>query len=80
MTAEMLRDVLGWCSVINFGLLLVWFVGFVVAHDLIFRIHSKWFAVSKEQFDTIHYAGMAFFKMSIFLFNFVPNLALCIAG
>ena len=80
MMAETLRDVLGWCTVINFGVLLVWIVGFVVAHDLIFRIHSKWFSLSKERFDTIHYAGLAFFKMSIFLFNFVPYLALRIAG
>ena len=76
MTVEMLRDVLGWCTLINFGVLLVWLVGFIVAPDLIFRIHGKWFSLSKERFDTIHYAGMAFFKMSILLFNLVPYLAL----
>ncbi len=76
MTAETLRDVLGWCTAINFGVLLVWIVGFVVAHDLIFRIHGKWFSLSQERFDTIHYTGMAFFKMSIFLFNLAPYLAL----
>ena len=76
MTVEMLRDVLGWCTAINFGVLFVWLVGFIVAPDLIFRIHGKWFSLSKESFDTIHYAGMAFFKMSIVLFNLVPYLAL----
>ena len=80
MTVEMVRDFLGWCAVMNIGLLLVWFVGIVVAHDWIFRVHSKWFALSKERFDTIHYAALAFFKMSVFLFNVVPYLALRIAG
>ena len=80
MTVETVREVLGWCSAMNFGVLFVWFLGIILARDWIFRIHSKWFALSKEQFDTIHYAGLAFFKMSIFVFNFVPYLALCIAG
>ncbi len=80
MTVETIREVLGWCSVMNFGLLFVWFVGIILARDWIFKIHSKWFALSKEQFDTIHYAGLAFFKMFIFVFNFVPYLALRIAG
>ncbi len=80
MTVETIREVLGWCSAMNFGLLFVWFVGIILARDWVFRIHSKWFALSKEQFDTIHYAGMAFFKMSIIVFNFVPYLALRIAG
>ena len=80
MTVETVREVLGWCSAMNFGVLFVWFLGIILARDWIFRIHSKWFALSKEQFDTIHYAGMAFFKMSIIVFNFVPYLALRIAG
>ena len=80
MTVETIREVLGWCSAMNFGVLFVWFLGIILARDWIFRIHSKWFALSKEQFDTIHYAGMAFFKMSIIVFNFVPYLALRIAG
>jgi len=80
MTVETVREVLGWCSAMNFGVLFVWFLGIILARDWIFRIHTKWFALSKEQFDTIHYAGMAFFKMSIIVFNFVPYLALRIAG
>ena len=80
MTVETLRAFLGWCSVMNYGLLFVWFVGIVVARDWIFGLHSRWFALSRERFDTIHYAAMAFFKMSVFLFNLVPYLALRIVG
>ena len=80
MTVEIIRDILGWCSVINVGLLLWWILIFTMAHDWIYKMHGKWFKLSVERFDTIHYAGMAFFKISIFLFNIVPYLALRIVG
>lgn len=80
MTVETIRDVLAWCSVINFALLLLWFVGFLLARDWLYRVHGKWFTLSVEKFDAIHYAGMAFFKICILLFNLVPYLAFRIVG
>ena len=76
MTVEIIRDVLAWCTVINYALLLLWFLVFSLAHDWLYRVHGKWFTVSVENFDAIHYAGMAFFKLCIFLFSLTPYLAL----
>jgi hypothetical protein len=76
MTVEITRDVLAWCAVINYALLLLWFLVFSLAHDWLYRVHGKWFTVSVENFDAIHYAGMAFFKLCIFLFSLTPYLAL----
>ena len=76
MTLEKMRTVLGWCTVINGGVLLAWFITFTVAHEWIHRIHGNWFQLSKESFDAIHYGSMSFYKMSILLFNLVPYLAL----
>ncbi len=76
MTVEILRGVLGWCSVINMGLLLWWFLFLVFAHDLVYRIHSRWFKIPVETFDAIHYAGMAFLKIAIIVFNIIPYFAL----
>jgi hypothetical protein len=73
---ETVRDVLGWCALINLGLLLWWLLFFVFAHDWMYRVHGKWFRLSVEKFDAFHYAGMAFFKICIFVFNIVPYLAL----
>jgi hypothetical protein len=78
MTVEIIRTFLAWCSVINVGLLILWWLLFTLAHDLVYRIHGKRFKLSVEKFDEIHYAGMAFFKMSIILFNIVPYIALLI--
>jgi hypothetical protein len=80
MTLEIVRAALGWCAIINFGLLIWWLLFLTLAHDWTYRIHSKWFNLSVEKFDAIHYAGMAFFKIGIFLFNVVPYLSLRIVG
>ena len=80
MTIEIIRSTLAWCTVINWVLLLWWLLFFTMAHDWMYRLHSKWFNLSVEKFDTIHYAGMAVFKMGIMLFNLVPYLALRIVG
>ncbi len=80
MTIELIRDALAWCSVINIGLLLFWVLWLTLAHDFVYRVHSKWLKLSVESFDTIHYTGMAFFKICIFMFNIVPYIALRIVG
>jgi hypothetical protein len=80
MTIELLRNILGWCAVMNLGLLLWWALFFMFAHDVVYRLHGKWFKLSAERFDAIHYAGMAFFKIAIFVFNIVPYFALRIVG
>ena len=78
MTVEVTRSFLLWCAVIDYGILLVWFLVFVFAYDWIQRIHGRWFHLSHAQFDTLHYAGMSIFKMGIMLFNLVPFLVLSI--
>ena len=78
MTIEVTRNFLLWCTVINYGVLLVWFLVFVFAHDSIQRIHGRWFHLSHDQFDALHYAGMSIFKVGIILFNLVPFVVLSI--
>jgi hypothetical protein len=76
MTIEILSSILGWATVINLSVITVWFLVFTFYHDRVFRLHSKWFKLSEERFDTIHYAGMAFYKISTYLFNLAPYLAI----
>jgi uncharacterized protein DUF6868 len=79
MTIEIVRRALLWCAVINYGILLVWFLFFMLAHDWMYLSHSRWFHLSVEQFDVLHYAGMSIFKLGILLLNLVPYIALHIA-
>ncbi len=78
MTIGFIRKFLLWCTVIDYGILLVWFLFFVSAHDLLQRIHGRWFRLSREQFDALHYSGMSIFKIGILLFNLVPFVVLSI--
>jgi len=52
------------------------FLFFVLAHDWMYLLHSRWFRLSVEQFDMLHYAGMSIFKLGISLLNVVPYIAL----
>ncbi len=78
MEIDTIRQVFLWCFVINMGILLWWFGFLVFAHDWVYKMHSKWYKISMEKFDEIHYAGMALFKVAIFAFYLVPYIALTI--
>jgi hypothetical protein len=62
--------------VINYGILVIWFLFFILAHDWMHLFHGRWFHISVEQFDMLHYAAMAIYKIGILLFNLVPLVAL----
>ena len=78
MNISTLKSMLLWCVIINYIILLVWFVVFLLAHDAIFRLHSRWFRLSVEQFDVTMYASMAIYKVGVILLNLVPLIALWI--
>lgn len=80
MTLELLRDFLGWCTLINMGILIVWALMLFCCRAWIYRIHGKLFPMSEERFNSIHYAWMGNYKMGMILFNLVPYLALRIVG
>ncbi|MEX0701514.1 MAG: DUF6868 family protein [Planctomycetales bacterium] len=80
MTLETARSALLWCAIINYGVLLYWFLMFAFARDWVHRLHGRWFRLSAERFDALHYVGMTLYKLGILLFNLVPYIALRIVG
>jgi len=76
MNIEIVRNFLLWCLIINYGLLIVGVLVITLAHDWVYRLNSKLFRLSVEQFDAINYAWIVFFKIGILLFNLVPYIAL----
>ncbi|MFN8228756.1 MAG: hypothetical protein U0R18_18780 [Mycobacterium sp.] len=76
MDTVLLIRVLLWSLVVNYAVLIVWFVAFAVGRDRIQRLHGRWFRLSDNTFDAIHYGGMAFYKLAIVLFNLGPLIAL----
>ncbi len=76
MDIQLLKDVLLWSAVIETGLLLWWFAVYLCCRDRLHRFHGRWFRLTPEQFDAIHYAGMAFLKLTMFVLHLVPWVAL----
>lgn len=80
MSPDFLCRFLLWSLIVNYAILLAWFLVFVFARSWIYRLHGRWFHLSSAAFDTIHYSGMAIYKIGILLFNLAPFLALCLMG
>lgn len=80
MTLNIVKTALGWCSIIHMGFLMWWFFAMAVLHDWVYAIHTIWFNIPVETFDAIHYAGMAIYKLAIFMFAIIPYIGLHIAS
>ena len=80
MTVSEIKEVLLWCLGVNYSVMLVWFGAFVYAHDWMYRLHTRWFKLSVETFDSMHYAGLSIYKIGVLLFNLVPLLALYLSS
>jgi hypothetical protein len=76
MNIATLQTLLLWCTVINYIILIIWFAAFVLGHDALYGLHSRWFSLSAEQFDAMNYGSMAVYKIGIMLLNLVPLIAL----
>ena len=79
MTTEMMNVIaafLGWCMVINYGILLIWMVFLMSGRIWMYRVHNRWFNISDQEFNAAHYRLMGQFKLGIMILNLAPYLAL----
>jgi hypothetical protein len=76
MIVENILAVLGWCMVINFGIMFIWAIATMAAPNLVYRTQGLVTSISREDFDRIIYRLMGQFKLGIILFNFAPYMAI----
>lgn len=76
MNLELLIKALGWAAVINYAVLAFWFLVFMFARNLIYRLHHTWFKIPDDQFDTTHYFLMGVYKLFTLLLFLSPYIAL----
>lgn len=76
MNIAQLTDFFLYCLLLNYAILIVWFLAFVFAKNFIKKLHMQWFKLSDAQFDAVHYAGMAIYKIAILVLNLAPYIAL----
>ncbi len=75
---EVVREFLGWCSIINIGLLMFTAIFIIFAVDMISKIHSKLFNLDKSSLPRLYFKWMAYYKILIIVFNIVPYFTLLI--
>ena len=69
-----------WCTIINGVGLIIFFLFIACAGGWIHKVHSKFFPIPRETFNTVMYSFIGAYKIFIFGFNLVPFIALSIVG
>ena len=73
---ETAREFLGWCSVINIGMLLLSTLMLTVMRSWIIKIHANLTGVSEAELPRIYLEFLGNYKMLVVVLNLVPYIAL----
>jgi hypothetical protein len=80
MDIQTLTKFFMWCTILNVALLSLSSLFCLCAGNWVYRIHSKWFSISRETFNVAIYSFLGLYKIFIFVFNLIPYIALLIIG
>jgi Zn-dependent protease len=75
---ETLREFLGWCTVINMGILLIAAIVAGPMRGVVSGIYSKMYGLSEADLSRAYFQYLAHYKIAIYVFNLVPYIALVI--
>lgn len=75
-STETLREFLGWCTAINFGMLTFASIVVVLMRSSISGIHAGMFSLEETDLSRAYFQYLAQYKIAIFVFNLVPYIAL----
>ena len=67
-----------WCTIINAVMMAAAVLVYMAIPDFVYRVHTRWFDISREHFDAIFYSIFAFYKVIFIFFNLVPWIVLLI--
>jgi len=80
MDIQILTRFFMWCTILNFGFLMLSFLLLAVGRNVVYKMHSKWFPMPRETFHVVLYSFLGIYKIVWFVFNVVPWVALTIIG
>lgn len=79
-SVQTVSAVLGWCTVLNMGMLMFASVLLIVLGRPIKRIHARMFDLPDEDLSRAYFQYLAQYKIAIFVFNLAPYVALRLAA
>jgi hypothetical protein len=77
---QTVREVLGWCAVLNMAFLLFAGLYVMVFAEPVKRLHARMYGLSDADLSRAYFQYLAQYKIAIFVFNLAPYLALRIVG
>ena len=80
MGIETLTVFFMWCTILNFALLIISALMCICAKDWAYKMHNKFYGISRETFDIAIYSFLGAYKILIFVFCLIPYIALLIIG
>lgn len=73
---ETLTTFLGWCTVLNLGVLSLAAIFLIIMRTPISSLHSRLFGLSQDDLSRAYFQYLAQYKIAIFVLNIAPYLAL----
>ena len=79
-SVQIVREILGWCTVLNTGFLIFTALLLMLAGAPIKRLHAAMFNLSEEDVSRAYFRYFAHYKLLIVVFNLAPYIALRIVA
>ena len=75
-TIETFTTFLGWCSVINIGILLFTTLLLLPMNEWVANIHGRLFGIKRTDVQLSYFNYLANYKIVVLVFNLAPYIAL----
>lgn len=76
MTIEQITVLLGWCTVLNFGVLMLTTLILTVHRTSVHRLHTIMSGLSADELNKLYFQYMGHFKILWIVFNLTPYLVI----
>jgi len=73
---DIVREYIGWCTVINIGILLIATIFLVLTRAPILKMHAKLFELSQADLSLSYFQFLGQYKLAIYVLNLAPYIAL----
>ncbi|WP_283148697.1 DUF6868 family protein [Silvimonas soli] len=80
MAAMAWRDLLLWTALVNYLLLLTWFVLALLTRATLGPWCARLFGVTQAQYNQINFGGIVLYKLAIVFFLLSPAIVLSVKG
>lgn len=76
MTPETITTFLGWCTLINFGILIVSTTAMYLGRNRITPLHSRMFGIEEAALRMVYFQYLGYYKLITVTMNLTPYIAM----